>query len=469
MTDKLRVRFAPSPTGPLHLGNARAALFNFLFARRYGGVFVLRIEDTDTRRSETRFEQQVMQAMQWLGLDWDEGPDTGGHFAPYRQSERRDTYLAAVDRLLAAGKAYPCFCSAERLEEVHQQQKRIKRPPRYDGLCRSLSADQSQARIDAGEPYTVRLALPSHGEVILDDLVRGRVTLAVKNLDDFIIRRSNGNPLFILAGVVDDAAMNITHVLRGEDHLTNTHKQLLLHEALGSTPPSFGHLPLVTGDDGRPLSKRLGDLGILTLREQGYSPEVICAHLARLGWQPPEDAATLPALAAAFEVNRVAKKPAKIGLHDLRHRQANWLRAQDPDQLVRAVRPFLAEEIPGELTSFVRLFVEEAETLVDLAQKVSAFRRRSTVADDDAALLREPGAQAVCAAAAQAVAVVEALDVETAREIVRQAGAQAAAKGKALYMPLRLALMGQRHGPDVPSLLAVLGKDESLARLRREG
>ncbi len=468
MNVEVRVRFAPSPTGPLHLGNARAALFNFLFARRHDGAFILRVEDTDTERSEARYESQVMEAMRWLGLTWDEGPDVGGPCAPYRQSERRGAYVAAVERLVAMGKAYPCFCTEQRLEELHLQQKRIKRPPRYDGLCRALSTDEVRARLDAGEPHTVRLALPEQGEVVLDDLVRGRVTLALKNLDDFIIQRSNGNPLFILAGVVDDADMRISHVLRGEDHLTNTHKQLLLHEALGSTPPRFGHLPLVTGDDGHPLSKRLGDLGILNLREQGYAPEVICAHLARLGWQAPDDATTLPTLGAAFAVDRVAKKPAKIGLHDLKHRQALWLRAQDPAQLARDVQPLLAGEIPPALTSFVQLFAEEAETLNDLARRIEALVHRPNLAEQDAALLGEPAASAVCAAAAQALAAVETLDVETAREVVRQAGAQAEAKGKGLYLPLRLALMGAAHGPDVPSLMAALGKEEALARLRGE-
>jgi glutamyl-tRNA synthetase len=465
MTAPVRVRFAPSPTGALHIGSARVALFNCLFARRHGGAFILRIEDTDAARSQAVHEAEIFAALRWLGLGWDEGPDVGGPYGPYRQSERRDRYRAALDQMLAGGHAYPCFCSEARLEELHQRQAAAKQPPRYDGKCRDLPDDERRTRLAAGEPHVVRFRTPRHGELAVDDLIRGRVPVALKNLDDFILVRTSGDPGFILAGAVDDAAMGVTHALRGEDHLTNTHRQLLIFQALGATPPRFGHLPLIVDDDGKKLSKRLGDLTIMELREQGYRPEVIVAHLARLGWAAPPEATTLADMAAAFEVERVARRPARIALADLRHRQASWLRGLDPAALAAAARPFLAGAEIANLEAKAALLVEEAHTPRELAEKIAALEMRPTWDDSTAAILREPSAQAVIAAFAAELARLPAFAAASIAPAIAAAGAAAGVKGKQLYQPLRLALEGKLHGPDLAALAAALGREETSARL----
>lgn len=467
MTDPVRVRFAPSPTGPLHIGNTRAALFNYLFARRHGGVFILRIEDTDTTRSEARYEQQIYDTLRWLKMDWDEAPDVGGPFAPYRQSERRSYYRDAVKKMIAAGNAYPCFCTAERLDELKRQQAAAKLPPRYDGRCRDLPAEERQARLAAGEAHTIRFRTPRFGEIEFRDLVRGRVKVALKNLDDFIMVRSNGDPGFILAGAVDDILMKITHVLRGEDHLTNTHRQLLIFQALGSPPPAFGHLPLIVGDDGKPLSKRLGDLGIFDLRDQGYVPEVLTAHMARLGWAAPAEARNLAELAAAFEVETLAKKPARLGLADLKHSQARWIRRATAEQRAAALRPFLGDRQSVGLDDRLALFAEEAGTLRELAEKIVALDVPPDFDADKLPVLRTAEARAVLDAMVAKIETSADFDAAVMTAAIAAAGERTAAKGKQLYQPIRLALQGDLHGPELAQLAAVLGRDETLARLRR--
>jgi len=471
MTEPVRVRFAPSPTGSLHIGSARVALFNYLFARRHGGAFVLRVEDTDATRSQAIYETELYEALRWLGLHWDEGPDVGGPHAPYRQSERRAHYAGAVEKMLADGAAYPCFCSEPRLEELHRRQAAAKLPPRYDGTCRDLPEAERRARLDAGEPHVIRFRTPRHGELTIDDLIRGRVQVALKNLDDFIMVRTSGEPGFILAGAVDDAAMRVTHALRGEDHLTNTHRQLLIFQALGATPPRFGHLPLIVDDDGKKLSKRLGDLSVLELRAQGYRPEVVTAHLARLGWAAPPEATSLADMAAAFEVERVARRPARLGLADLRHRQALQLRALPPAALASAVREHLDAANITNLAAKAALLAEEAHTARELAERIVALEKRPAPAElaaadpAIAAALAEPQARELLAVAARLFGEVPALDADTARRLIVEAGAAAGVKGKQLYQPLRLALEGALHGPDLAALAAVLGRDETAARL----
>jgi glutamyl-tRNA synthetase len=465
MTDAVRVRFAPSPTGPLHLGGARVALFNYLFARRHGGRFILRVEDTDAARSSREFETELVEALKWLGLLWDEGPDIGGPFGPYRQSERRGLYRRATERLVVDGHAYPCFCTEERLEALKARQVAAKLPPRYDGLCRELTLDERRARVAAGEPHVIRFATPRFGEVALDDLIRGRVPVALRNLDDFVIVRSSGDPVFILAGAVDDAAMKVTHALRGEDHLTNTHRQLLLFQALGVEPPRFGHLPLIVGDDGKKLSKRLGDLSVLELREQGYEAEALAAHLARLGWAPPLEANALADMAAAFEVERVARRPARIALADLRRRQAASLRARPAVELA----PLVAALAPGpveNLAAKCSLFVDDAHTLRELADHVAALEHPPAPDEAARAILADPAARAALAAFADEAGRAAEWSAESARAAIARAGEAAGVRARDLYQPIRLALQGRLHGPDLPALAAALGREETVRRLQ---
>src|SRR5499427_9167883 len=289
----MRVRFAPSPTGHLHVGNARTALFNWLLARGSGGTFVLRIEDTDTERSTQASEAAIEQDLRWLGLDWDEGPEAGGPCGPYRQSERLHLYQSYAQELLASGAAYYCFCSAEQLEHDRQTAVAEGRPALYSGRCRSLPMEQAQARMTAGEQAAIRFRVPtdSQGDVVFQDVVRGEVRFPRDVIGDPIIVRADGHPAYNFAVVVDDALMEITHVIRGEDHISNTPRQVLLYEAMGFTPPKFAHLALVLGPDHSPLSKRHGATSVAEFRSKGYLPEALVNYLALLGWSPREHGA----------------------------------------------------------------------------------------------------------------------------------------------------------------------------------
>jgi glutamyl-tRNA synthetase len=278
-----RLRFAPSPTGHLHIGGARTALFNWAYARRTGGKFLLRIEDTDRERSLPEYERSILEGLRWMGLDWDEGPDVGGEHGPYRQSERMGRYRAAADELLARGTAYRCFCTAERLDALREERTRAGQNPAYDGRCRTLDPAESARRHAAGEPAVVRFRVPE-GRTHLTDLIRGEVVFDNRDVEDWVMVRTSGDPIYNFVVVVDDVDMAITHVLRGEEHLTNTPKQVLLYEAFGRTPPVFGHLPLMLGKDKKKLSKRTGDTSLQDYRDKGYPPEAVLNFLSLQGW-----------------------------------------------------------------------------------------------------------------------------------------------------------------------------------------
>ena len=317
----MRVRFAPSPTGTLHIGSARTALYNFLFARHTGGSFVLRIDDTDAARSDAALEESIMADLRWLGLTWDEGPDVGGPSGPYRQSERLERHRTAADELLAAGLAYRCFCPEERLEELRREALAAGHTPRYDRRCLALPAEEVSRRLDAGEPAAVRFKVPA-GEVVVDDLIRGPVVIGADALSDPIIVRSDGVAGYNFATVVDDLAMGITHVIRGDDHLTNTARQQLLFEALGGPVPRWAHHSMVLGPDGGKLSKRHGATAVGDYRELGYLPEAIVNYLALLGWSHGEDEVLeLDRLVREFELEQALAEPGGV-----RPRQARLAR-----------------------------------------------------------------------------------------------------------------------------------------------
>src|SRR5258708_952995 len=282
----MRVRFAPSPTGQLHVGNARTALFNWLPGRGKDGAFTFRIEDTDTERSRRDFEEGILEDLRWLGLGWDEGPDVGGACGPYRQSERLHLYTSYANELLAGGHAYYCFCPPQKLESDRRSDLAAGRPPRYHGTCRSLDADEARRRLDGGERAVVRFRVPEHIDVAFQDLVRGEVTFSTDVIGDFVLVRSDGRPAYNFAVVVDDALMEITHVIRGEDHISNTPRQVLLYRALGFAPPRFAHLSLVLGPDHTPLSKRHGATSVAEFRARGYLPEALTNYLPLIGCAP---------------------------------------------------------------------------------------------------------------------------------------------------------------------------------------
>ena len=304
----MRVRFAPSPTGHLHVGNARTALFNWLLARGQNGTFILRIEDTDLERSTRESEQAILDDLRWMGLQWDEGVEAGGAYGPYRQTERMQSYVDHTNRLLAEGKGYYCFCSAETLEAHRKSQLAAGLPPKYAGTCRNIPPDEAKRRKESGEAAVVRLRVPEGRDVTFNDVVRGEVTFHTDVIGDPVLVRSDGIPAYNFAVVIDDALMKVTHVIRGEDHISNTPRQILLYEAYGYQPPTFAHLSLVMGPDHAPLSKRHGATSVKEFREKGYLPEALVNYLALIGWSPGQNEELLPAdeLARRFRLENVA-------------------------------------------------------------------------------------------------------------------------------------------------------------------
>ncbi len=336
-TALMRVRFAPSPTGQLHVGNARTALFNWLLAHGKDGTLVLRIEDTDTERSTRESEAGILEDLRWLGLHWDEGPDVGGAHGPYRQSERLHLYASYANELLAGGHAYHCFCSAAKLEDDRRQDLAAGRPPKYHGTCRNLSPDEARARIDAGERPVVRFRVPEHVEVSFQDLVRGEVTFSSEVIGDFVLVRSDGRPAYNFAVVVDDALMEITQVIRGEDHISNTPRQVLLYQALGFTPPAFAHLALVMGPDHTPLSKRHGATSVAEFRARGFLPEALTNYLALIGWSPGGDQELLP-------IDELARR---FAIEDVGHSAGIF----DPEKLAWMNRHYMKVAAPARLSA----------------------------------------------------------------------------------------------------------------------
>jgi glutamyl-tRNA synthetase/nondiscriminating glutamyl-tRNA synthetase len=464
----VRVRFAPSPTGQLHVGNARTALFNWLLARGTGATFVLRIEDTDFARSTKEAEALALEDLQWLGLNWDEGPDAGGGHGPYRQSERLHIYRAHAVELLSRGQAYHCFCSEEQLELDRYHALRNMQPPMYVGRCRNISREEAHRRLESGETATIRFRVPDQTrEIAWDDLVRGRVAFTNDVIGDFVLVRSDGIPAYNFAVVVDDALMEISHVVRGEDHISNTPRQLLLYEAFGWKPPLFGHVSMVLGPDHAKLSKRHGATSIGEFRERGYLPEALANYLALIGWSPGENVELLPLqeLAGRFRVEDVGKSAGVFDPEKLAWVNRHYLKLAPPERLAELTVPFLAREgwiddrDPGsgirdrQLKAFLERAVSIAAASVDHLDQVPA---RLHFLFDFAAgrSLTNP---AIRAEAAEARAVLTALAEELARsEPLRDKDAfrglaarvreKTGAKGRTLFHPIRLALTGEQEG-----------------------
>src|SRR5437016_4997929 len=395
---RVRARFAPSPTGQLHVGNARTALFNWLFARQGGGVHVLRIEDTDLERSEARYETQLLEDLKWLGLDWEEGPDVGGPYAPYRQSDRMEIYRASADRLLQNQKAYYCFCTAEELERERHQAVAEHLPQIYSGKCRNLDAGEVQRRLAAGEQAAIRLKIPEH-PIKFHDIVRGEVEFASESVSDPIIMRSNGVPVYNYVVVVDDAEMKITHVIRGDDHLSNTPKQVALYEALGLPVPEFAHLSTILGPDRERLSKRHGATSIANFRDMGILPEALMNYLALLGWAPSggtRETFTPKELIKEFSLKRVTPSPAIFDMEKLHWLNRHYIKHSPPERIHGLAQPFfqkagLLPENPdpeitrwfGRLIDLLAPYVDKLEQLPQRASLVLHYDANTALANSD--------------------------------------------------------------------------------------
>ena len=474
----VRVRFAPSPTGNLHVGSARTAIFNWLFARHHGGTFVLRIEDTDQERNRPEYTRSILDGMRWLGLDWDEGPEAGGGHGPYFQSERLPLYREALARLRREGRAYPCFCSPERLEAVRQEQLAAKANPRYDGTCRSLSAAEAQARIDAGERHALRIRIEHDEPVTWEDRGKGTITFAPEMLDDLVIAKSDGFPTYNFAVVVDDVGMAITHVIRGEDHISNTPKQILIYRALGAALPEFAHIPMILGADRSKMSKRHGATSVVEYEKAGFLPEAFFNFMTLLGWSPPDDSREIYSqreLVDLFTLERVVAHGAIFDAEKLKWMNLQYIKALSPEDLYRRSVPFL-EAIPGfpgpygpaALRELAGLFRERMNTLAEITRHAEYFFQEPEAYDEKGLknALKTPDLPAVVEALAARLAAVEPFTHDPIEAAVRAvAEGRGIGAGKVIH-PARLALSGCTEGPGLFELMAVLGRDRCVARLR---
>ena len=463
-------RFAPSPTGDLHPGNLRTALFSFLAARAAGGRFVLRVEDTDRARDSADHVAAQMADLAWLGIDWDAGPDRGDEKGPYRQSERAAIYREHFARLEQQGQAYPCYCTPAELEVARRTQLAAGQPPRYAGTCRSLDAAARAKHEAAGRLPALRFRVPDAGSVAFDDLVRGPQSVDCANLGDFVIRRADGGAVFFFCNALDDALMRITLVLRGDDHLSNTPRQLLLLSALGLAAPRYGHLPLLLDEDGLPQSKRRGSVTVAALRAEGFLPGALANFLLRLGHHGAPDAWVEPAvLAGAFRVDRLGRAPAKFDRRQLEHWQREAVHRLDADAAADWLAPVLPAEWPRErrvaaarlLQGNLLLPVDARAWLPVLADGLGpmAAEDRAVVAEAGAGFF-ESALAAFAETGADLARLAERLKASTGR------------KGAAVYRPLRIALTGRHDGPELAALLAAIpaalvrDRLESAARMR---
>jgi glutamyl-tRNA synthetase len=463
----VKARFAPSPTGEIHLGNLRTALFNFLYAAGHAGVFLLRIEDTDTERSRSEHTRALMSELSWLGLDWQEGPDAGGEHGPYFQSRRLDIYRHYYRALEKAGASYPCFCSDTQLKLARKAQRAAGQPPRYPGTCAHLSAQEVAQKLEAGDRPTLRFRVPAAEQVAFEDLVRGPQRFSSDDIGDFIIRRSDGTPAFFFTNAIDDALMGVTHVLRGEDHLTNTPRQLMILQALGLGAPAYGHLSLLVGEDGSPLSKRHGSRSVRELREAGYLPGGILNYLARLGHTYSDDGyADLPRLAAGFDLTRLGKAPARYDETQLRYWQKEAVAAASVEQLLAWFRHSRAGQQCADCgDERLATLLEVVRDNVEMPEDIAQWVERLCGAPDAGAHEREVLSAAGSGFFEAALALLDASPAGF-REFAGAVGKQTQTKGKALFMPLRVALSGVMHGPEMARVWDWLGPDECRRRLQ---
>ncbi len=462
-----RTRFAPSPTGYLHIGGARTALFSWLLARKTGGQFLLRIEDTDEDRNREDAVDAILDGLRWLGIDWDEGPEIGGPHAPYRQSERLAQYQAVAAKLLAEGKAYRCDCSVDRLAALRETAKAEGGRRGYDGHCRDRDLGP-----DAGSTV-LRLRVPDSRDVLLDDLIKGAVRWDSAELDDFILVRPDGMPMYNFVVVCDDVAMEITHVLRGDEHLNNTPKQLLIYEAMGASQPHFGHMPLILDDQGRKMSKRFGDVAVGQYRDAGYPPEAMINYLARLGWAHGDaELFGVDELIQMFSIEGIGASAGKWDVQKLRWVSGHWLKSLPLDRVAAAMRPIFEARgyLLGERwVDAVRVLRERAHTYAEVADQAGVFflaDDQLPVDADAVATVLAPSRELV-SRAAEAFAGVAAW---TEAELEAAGNALCVAEGiklGKLAQPLRVALVGQKVGPGLWQTLFILGRETSLRRMRR--
>lgn len=483
MSQEVRVRFAPSPTGPFHIGGARSALFNYLAAKHTGGKFVVRIEDTDQKRSTRESEENIKDALKWLGINWDEGIDIGGPDGPYRQMERLDIYKKYTEKLLAEGKAYYCFCTTEELEAEKEEQLKKGETPVYSGKCRNLPKETVQQYLKEGRPYVIRVATPKDQIIAIDDLVRGHVEFDSNIVGDFVIVKSDGIPVYNYCVVMDDALMHITHVIRAEEHLSNTPRQIVLYHALGFPVPQFAHVSLILGKDKKKMSKRHGATSVQQYKDMGYLPAAIVNFLALLGWTPDSDQEIFSQeeLIQQFSLDRVAKNPAVFDIEKLNWINFHYMKELDENQLLAVCLPHLqkagyASEQPSEqemqwlkaMCQAMREHVQYGAQIVDAA-KIFFTDDFKPENEETAAVLQEETAPAVLEMFSDELAGLDQVTADTVQPLFKKIQKGLKVKGKFVYMPIRVALTGVMHGPELNVIVALMGRDKVQKRLSQSG
>jgi glutamyl-tRNA synthetase len=473
----VRVRIAPSPTGFLHVGVGRTALYNWLFARRHGGTFIVRSDDTDAERSTAGFQEDILDGLRWLGLDWDEGIEAGGPYAPYRQSLRTGRYHEVADALLAGGRAYPCFCTAAELEERRKAAMAEGRAPGYDGRCREIAASEAAERRASGDPASIRFAVPRPGRTGFDDAVRGRMDIDHENVDDFVLLRSDGSPTYQLASSVDDVDFAITHVIRGEDLLPSTVKHILVTEAIGGGPIIYGHLSLLMGPDGKKLSKRHGDTALRAYRDRGILPEAMVNYLALLGWSPGEDETIVSRdlMVERFDLAAVSRNPAIFDPAKLEWMNGVYIRDLDAADFLERCVPLVEEDLgrplasdeAGRLAAIAPLVQERARLLTDVAPQVR-FLFVEEISYDEAAwdkVMTKDEVPAVLRSAVDRLSVVPEWTTDAVEAALRSMLDEMGLSARKGLQPLRVAVSGSSVSPPLFESLEALGRQATLARL----
>lgn len=474
----VRVRFAPSPTGHLHIGGARTALFNYLFAKKHKGTYILRIEDTDRSRNKENAEAGFIEGFKWLGLSWDEGPDVGGAYGPYRSMERLDIYREYIEQLLAEGKAYRCYCTKEELEAEKEEMVKEGKIPRYSGKCRHLCEDDRQKYEAENRSFTIRFRVPDEEETLsFHDLIRGDVSFSSQEMDDFVIVKSDGIPTFHFAVTVDDGLMKITHVIRGEEHLSNTPKHILLFKAFNFPVPQFAHIPLILNEDGKKLSKR--DESILQFIEQyrdlGYLPEAVNNYLALLGWSPAGEYAeqeifSMGQLIEQFSLERISKAGAIFDPEKLAWMNGQYIKAADVDRLTNLAQHYLAHlQLPEErIRELVLLFQTGMNAVSEIVDLSNIFFQDDVTYDEEAKeILTGESVSTVLPAFKEKLLVLEDYNADVIKQTLKAVQKETGYKGKQLFMPIRVAATGQTHGPDLNQTLYLLGKEKVIRRLEQ--
>jgi len=482
MAKEIRTRYAPSPTGHLHIGGARTALFNYLFAKHHGGKFIVRIEDTDQLRNKENADEEQMKNLKWLGVEWEEGPDIGGPYGPYRQMERLDIYRKYIDQLLAEGKAYYCWATKEELDMEREEQLARGETPRISEKHRHVTEEQ-RARYEAeGRTPSIHFKVPDNREYVVDDMIRGRVTFNSSEMGDFVICRPDGIPTYNFAVVIDDYLMKISHVIRGEEHLSNTPRQLMIYEAFGWEPPKFAHLALILNQDGKKMSKR--DESIIQFieqyRELGFLPDAIVNFLVLLGWSPggEEEIFNKDDLIRLFDVDRVSKSPAVFDSAKMNWMNNYYLKRQPLDTITEMCIPhlqkagFIEEELSEEKRAWVRnivaLYQEQMSYCAQIVPLAALFFLEEVEYDEEArAILKEPQLPEVLASFVKHLSAQSEYNVDIIKAVLKEVQKETGHKGKALFMPIRVAATGQAHGRDLAETLNLLGKDKVLRRLNR--